>query len=49
MERRGSGLKKIISSYQNAINYTQEKEVEFKSTQKDFKVILKSDVKKFVL
>ena len=42
MERRGSGLKKIISSYQNAINYTQEKEVEFKSTQKDFKVILKN-------
>ena len=42
MERRGSGLKKIISSYQNAINYTQEKKVEFKSTQKDFKVILKN-------
>ena len=42
MERRGSGLKKIISSYQNAINYTREKEVEFKSTQKDFKVILKN-------
>ena len=42
MERRGSGLKKIISSYKNAINYTQEKEVEFKSTQKDFKVILKN-------
>lgn len=38
MERRGSGL----SSYKNAINYTQEKEVEFKSTQKDFKVILKN-------
>ena len=42
MERRGSGLKKIISSYKNTINYTQEKEVEFKSTQKDFKVILKN-------
>ena len=42
MERRGSGLKKIISSYKNAINYTQETEVEFKSTQKDFKVILKN-------
>ena len=42
MERRGSGLKKIISSYQNAINYTQEKKVEFTSTQKDFKVILKN-------
>ena len=42
MERRGSGLKKIISSYQNAINYTKEKQVEFKSTQKGFKVILKN-------
>ena len=42
MERRGSGLKKIIASYQNAINYTQEKQVEFKSNQKEFKVILKN-------
>lgn len=42
MERRGSGLKKIIASYQNAINFTQEKQVEFKSTQKEFKVILKN-------
>ena len=42
MERRGSGLKKILSDYYNAVNYSEDKNVEFKSTNKDFWVILKN-------
>lgn len=42
MERRGSGLKKILSDYYNAVNYSEDKSAEFKSTNKDFWVILKN-------
>lgn len=42
MERRGSGLKKIISSYEFEKNYNEELKPEFKSTQNSFFTILKN-------
>lgn len=42
MERRGSGLKKILDSYQIQENYTEEFKPEFRSTSSSFFIILKN-------
>ncbi|WP_208895232.1 ATP-binding protein [Ureaplasma diversum] len=42
MERRGSGLKKILDSYVAQINYRNELEPEFKSSDSSFYIILKN-------
>lgn len=42
MERRGSGLKKIFDAYCNSDNYSEKKEVIFKSDTDEFKVIMKN-------
>lgn len=42
MERQGSGLNKIRSAYENAINYTPEMKPEFYSDSVQFAVILKN-------
>lgn len=41
MERRGSGLKKILESYQFEKNYTEELKPEFRSTESSFFVFLR--------
>ena len=42
MERRGSGLRKIISETEKLPGYTEEMRPEFHSTATDFRVILKN-------
>ena len=42
MERRGSGLRKIIEAYKFEENYTEELKPEFKSTESSFFAILKN-------
>ncbi|MFO3716818.1 ATP-binding protein [Anaerococcus sp. ENR1011] len=42
MERRGSGLRKIIEAYQAEENYNEELKPEFKSTESSFTTILKN-------
>ena len=42
MERRGSGLKKIINETKSLIGYTEEFKPEFESTATEFRVILKN-------
>lgn len=42
MERRGSGLKKILDSYQTQEKYSKELKPEFRSTQSSFFIILKN-------
>lgn len=42
MERRGSGLRKIIEAYQAEENYKEELKPEFKSTESSFTTILKN-------
>lgn len=42
MERRGSGLRKIIESYEACENYNEELKPEFKSTESSFTTILKN-------
>lgn len=42
MERKGSGLTKIINSYKNANNYDESKEPQFISSRVEFTVILKN-------
>lgn len=42
MERRGSGLKKIISETEKLPGYTQEWKPEFYSTSTDFRVVIKN-------
>ena len=42
MERRGSGLRKIIESYESEENYTNEMTPEFISTETKFTIILKN-------
>ena len=42
MERRGSGLRKIIESYEGEENYKEELKPEFKSTESLFTTILKN-------
>lgn len=42
MERKGSGLNKIIGAYQNAYNYTEGKKPQFLSSRVEFTVILKN-------
>lgn len=40
MERKGSGLTKIIESYKNAYNYSDEKKPQFESSRVEFTVTL---------
>lgn len=42
MERRGSGLRKIIEAYETEENYKEELKPEFKSTESSFITILKN-------
>ena len=42
MERRGSGLKKILDNYQTQENYHEDLKPEFRSTQSSFFIILKN-------
>ncbi len=42
MERRGSGLKKIINETEKLPGYTKEQKPEFYSTPADFRVVLKN-------
>ena len=42
MERRGSGLRKIIEAYEPEENYKEELKPEFKSTESSFTTILKN-------
>lgn len=42
MERRGSGLRKIIEAYEACENYNEELKPEFKSTESSFTTILKN-------
>ena len=42
MERRGSGLRKIIEAYQAEYNYKEELKPEFSSTESSFTTILKN-------
>ena len=42
MERRGSGLRKIIEAYQTEENYKEELKPQFKSTESHFRIILKN-------
>lgn len=42
MARRGSGLKKILDSYQTQENYREDLKPEFRSTQSSFFIILKN-------
>lgn len=42
MERRGSGLKKILDSYQTQEKYSEDLKPEFRSTQSSFFIILKN-------
>ena len=42
MERRGSGLRKIIEAYEAEKNYKEELKPEFKSTESSFTTILKN-------
>ncbi|MDU5807451.1 MAG: ATP-binding protein [Peptoniphilus harei] len=42
MERRGSGLRKIIEAYEAEENYKKELKPEFKSTESSFTTILKN-------
>ena len=42
MERRGSGLRKIIEAYEAEDNYKEELKPEFKSTESSFTTILKN-------
>lgn len=42
MERRGSGLRKIIEAYEAEENYKEELKPEFKSTESSFTTILKN-------
>lgn len=42
MERRGSGLRKIIEAYEGEENYKEELKPEFKSTESSFTTILKN-------
>ncbi|WP_454206216.1 ATP-binding protein [Peptoniphilus sp. Marseille-Q6390] len=42
MERRGSGLRKIIEAYESEENYKKELKPEFKSTESSFTTILKN-------
>ncbi|MGX7168101.1 HTH domain-containing protein [Facklamia hominis] len=42
MERRGSGLRKIIEAYKAEENYREELKPEFKSTESSFTTILKN-------
>ena len=42
MERRGSGLRKIIESYEAEENYKEELKPVFKSTESSFTTILKN-------
>ena len=42
MERRGSGLRKIIEAYEAKENYKEELKPEFKSTESSFTTILKN-------
>ncbi|MGN0414131.1 MAG: ATP-binding protein [Agathobacter sp.] len=40
MERKGSGLTKIIESYKNAYNYSEDKKPQFESSRVEFTVTL---------
>ena len=42
MERRGSGLRKIVSETEKLPGYTEEMRPEFHSTSTDFRVVLKN-------
>ena len=42
MERRGSGLRKIVSETEKLPGYTEELRPEFHSTGTDFRVVLKN-------
>ena len=42
MERRGSGIRKIIEAYESEENYKKELKPEFKSTESSFTTILKN-------
>lgn len=42
MERRGSGLRKIIEAYEAEENYTEELMPEFRSTESSFTTVLKN-------
>lgn len=42
MERKGSGLNKIIGAYQNTYNYSEDKKPQFLSSRVEFTVILKN-------
>jgi predicted HTH transcriptional regulator len=42
MERKGSGLTKIIEAYKSAYNYSEEKEPQFLSSRVEFTVTLKN-------
>jgi ATP-dependent DNA helicase RecG len=42
MERRGSGLRKIIEAYEAEENYKEELKPEFRSTETSFRIILKN-------
>ena len=42
MERRGSGLRKIIEAYEAEENYKEELKPEFRSTESSFTTILKN-------
>ena len=42
MERRGSGLRKIIEAYEAEENYKEELKPVFKSTESSFTTILKN-------
>ena len=42
MERRGSGLRKIVSETEKLPGYTEAYKPEFSSTATDFRVILKN-------
>ncbi|PIE77074.1 MAG: AAA family ATPase [Clostridiales bacterium] len=40
MERRGSGLRKIVEAYQNEENYTEDMKPKFLSTHSNFRVVM---------
>lgn len=42
MERRGSGLKKILDSYQTQENYREDLKPKFRSTASSFFIVLKN-------
>lgn len=42
MERRGSGLKKVVASYESHENYTDSMKVSFVSDTREFRVMLKN-------